>query len=72
MSEKLSKAKRTALSYILEHGPGTLPLTRGLRTPAAVVQLVEAGLLETLNRLRPSTPIYEITPAGRAALGAKA
>jgi hypothetical protein len=65
---KLTKAQRDALSYILENGPGTLPLTKAARTPAAVVRLLEAGLLETLNRLRPGPPMYEITPAGRSLL----
>jgi hypothetical protein len=68
MGEKLTKAQREALRFILAKGPGTLPLTKAGRTPAAVADLVEAGLLETLNRIRPSPPMYEITPAGRAAL----
>ena len=65
---KLTKAEREALCYILANGPGTLPLTASARTPAHVARLVDAGYLETLNRLLPSTAIYEITPAGRQAL----
>lgn len=66
---KLTKAQRAALEYIRREGPGTLPDTKSGRVPAAVDQLVQAGLLETLNRLRPGPAMYEITPAGRAALG---
>ena len=66
---KLTKAERQALRYILTNGSGTLPLTATARTPAHVARLVDAGYLETLNRLLPSTAIYEITPAGRQALG---
>lgn len=65
---KLTKAQRDALNFILANGPGTLPLTKQGRTPAAVAQLVERQFLETLNRLRASPPMYEITAAGRAAL----
>lgn len=65
---ELTKAKIAVLRFILENGPGTLPLTRGGRTPAAVSDLLDGGMLEKLNRLRPGPPMYEITPAGRAAL----
>ncbi|ODT87032.1 hypothetical protein [Phenylobacterium sp. SCN 70-31] len=62
------KAQRDALIYILENGPGTIPMTKALRVPAPVQQCVEAGWLEPLNRLRPGPPMYEITASGRAAL----
>lgn len=64
----LTKAERELLSFILENGPGTLPLTKQSKVPAHVSRLVGAGYLETLNRLRPSSAMYEITDAGRAAL----
>jgi hypothetical protein len=64
---KLTKSQRSALRFILDNGPGTMSLASG-RTPAAVDQLVQAGMLETLNRLRPGSPMYEITPVGRQAL----
>jgi hypothetical protein len=67
---KLTKAQRNALAFILANGPGTIPLTRAGRTTAAVTGLVSPGLLETLNRLRPGPPMYEITAAGRAAIPA--
>lgn len=57
---KLTKAEREALCYILANGPGTLPLTASARTPAHVARLVDAGYLETLNRLLPSTAMYEM------------
>lgn len=66
--EALTKAQRAVLQFILAEGPGTLPLTKAGRTPAAVAELVDGGFLETLNRLRPGPPMYEITPAGRALL----
>lgn len=68
ISVRLTKAQLVALRYIEENGPGTLPLTLAGRTPAAVAKLVDGRLLEPLNRLRPGAPMYEITPAGRAAL----
>lgn len=65
---KLTKAERGSLSFILKNGPGTLPMTtRGL-VRAHVPRLVRAGYLETLNRLRPGPEMFEITPAGLAAL----
>ena len=67
---KLTKAQRAELRFILREGPGTLPLTADGRTRAVVVQLLEMGLIETLNRLRPGPAMYEITPAGRALLKA--
>jgi hypothetical protein len=68
VGEKPTKAQRSALKFILTNGPGTLPLTKSGRVPAAVCQLLDAGLLETLNRLRPGPEMYEITAAGRQAL----
>lgn len=65
---RLTKAQKNALRYIEENGPGTLPPTSQGRTSAAVSKLIDGQLLETLNRLRPGPPMYEITPAGRAAL----
>ena len=64
--EKLTKAERGSLVFILNYGPGTLPLTKQSRVPAHVSRLVSAGYLEKLNRLRPGAEMYEITPAGRA------
>lgn len=64
----LTKAQKSALRLILREGPGTLPLTSRGQVTAAVAQLLSAGLLEPLNRLRPGPGMYEITPAGRAAL----
>lgn len=65
---KLSKAQRKALQFILHEGPGALPDTKAGRVPAAVAQLIELRMLETLNRIRPGPAMYEITAAGRAAL----
>lgn len=67
---ELTPAMRAALRYILSEGPGTLPSTKAGKTTAAVHELVTRGFLETLNRFRPSDPMYEITPKGRAALAA--
>lgn len=69
--EKLTKAQRAALRFIIAEGPGTLPLTKEGRVTVAVAGLVDAGHLELLNRLRPGPPMYEITPAGRQALDQK-
>jgi hypothetical protein len=68
MSGKLTKAQRRDLAFILAEGPGTLPETKAGRTRASVSALLDRGLLETLNKLRPGNPMYEITPAGLAAL----
>lgn len=35
MGEKLTKAQKFALNYVQTNGPGTLPLTKAGRTPAA-------------------------------------
>ncbi len=65
---RLTTAQRKVLAYILAAGPGTIPTTKSGGVTAAVAGLVSAGFLETLNRLRHGPPMYEITPAGRAAL----
>jgi DNA-binding PadR family transcriptional regulator len=65
---KLTKGMRDALRFILASGPGTIPPTKAGRTSKAVVDLLDAGMLETLNRIRPGPAMYEITEAGRRAL----
>lgn len=67
----LSKDQRAFLRHVLQDGPSEPQLTKGLRIPAAVHQLVALRLVEPLNRMSPGSPIYEITPAGRAALFAR-
>lgn len=65
---KLTKAMRDVLRFILREGPGTVPYTKQGRKSASVSHLLDAGMLEKLNRLRPGPAMYEITPAGRQAL----
>lgn len=69
--EKLTKAQAAALQFILSAGPGALPPTSTGRVTAAVQGLLDRGLLEELNKLRPGPPMYEITAAGRVALKAR-
>lgn len=68
MKGELTKAQRDALNFILRNGPGAFPPLKSGRPPKAVDDLVQLGLLETLNSLRQSPQMYEITAKGRAAL----
>jgi hypothetical protein len=64
----LTASHRRVLRAILATGPGTSETTKSSAPTKAVRDLVEAGMLEVLNRLRPGPGMYEITAAGRVAL----
>ena len=65
---RLTKAQADALAAIVRRGPSCFRPTNQNREQAHVRQLFERGLIERLNRMRPGPTVYEITPAGRAAL----